>query len=232
MRLNIFGNSFKGDNKKILFVVFVHTIVGVLFLFSVYKFQQTGDFINDTFKQRDIIIEKAIKADSSKLQEIQKLRELYFTISEIKKSYLFIAQRFNSYGYSFTLFLIIFSIIWGILGFLLIKNGWDNTDNFYLKSSFLISFFCSTLFGILPNVFNTKENTKNNLIKYNYYSGLQLDIYDLVRDNKGLIRRNTTASLDSLNLTISSITRNIKENQHLYFDTYIDKVPTDIKPLK
>ena len=140
------------------------------------------------------------------------------------------AQRFNSYGYSFTIFFAIISIISDILGFLLIKKGWDNTESFYLKASLLIAFFCSTLFGILPNVFSTKENNKNNLTKYNYLGGLQLDIYDLVTDYRGFIKRNTIASLDSLNLTISSITECIKENQDIYFDTYNDKVPTDIKP--
>ncbi|MFP5039949.1 hypothetical protein [Parasediminibacterium sp. JCM 36343] len=234
MKLSVFKKAFNKDINiiRVLFVALFVGSIGLSFWISKNKYAETAEVVKVAFKLRDSVIEKAILADTSKSQPITKLREQYFAIAEIKKPYFFMAQRFTSYGYTFTIFFALSSILSGILGFLLIKKGWDSTESFYLKASFLIIFFCSTLFGILPNVFNTKENTKNNLTKYNYFSGLQLDIYDLVKDNHGFIKRNTPGSLDSLNLTISSITKSIKENQDLYFDTYIDKIPTDVKPLK
>lgn len=234
MKLSIFKRAFKKDIIiiRISFVILLLAIVGVSFWFCVYRYEQSAEVIKNIFKQRDSIVEKAILADTLKSRETNTLRELYYTIAEIKKSYLSIAQRFNSYGYSITILFAFTSIISGILGFMLIRKGWDNTESFYLKASFLVAFFCSTLFGVLPNVFSTKENTKNNLTKYNQFSALQIEIYDLVKDNRGYMKRNTTESLDSLNLNISTIIKNIKENQDLYFDTYIDKIPTDIKPLK
>lgn len=234
MKLSIFRKAFNADVNfiRVLFVVVTVGLIGLAFRESKNKYTKTAEVIKSAFYERDCIIERSIMSDTTRSVPVTKLREQYFAIAAIKKSYLFIAQRFNSYGYAFTIFFAVASILSGILGFLLIKKGWDATENFYLKASFLIVFFCSTLFGILPNVFGTKENAKNNLNKYNYFSGLQLDIYDLIKDNKGFIKRNTAASLDSLNLTISSITKSMKENQDLYFDTFIDKVPTDVKPLK
>ncbi len=234
LKLSIFKKAFNYDINtiRVLYVVLTVCFIGLAFWVSKNKYTETAEIVKKTFYNRDSIIQQSILADTSKSIPVQKLREQYFAIAEIKKSYLFMAQRFNSYGYAFAIFFAISSILSGILGFLLIKKGWDATDSFYLKSSFLIIFFCTTLFGILPNVFNTKENAKNNLNKYNYFSGLQLDIYDLIKDNKGFIKRNTAASTDSLNLTISSINKSIKDNQDLYFDTFIDKVPTDVKPLK
>ena len=234
IKLSVFRRAFNNEVIFIraAFVVIVVSLIGYAFWISKNKYTATAEVVKTAFFERDKIIEKSILADTSKSIPVAKLREQYFAIAEIKKSYLFMAQRFNSYGYAFTIFFAFSSILSGILGFLLIKKGWDSTDSFYLKASFLIVFFCSTLFGILPNVFSTKENAKNNLNKYNYFSGLQLDIYDLIKDNRGFIQRNTSASLDSLNLTISSITKSMKDNQDLYFDTFIDKVPTDVKPLK
>ena len=234
MKLSIFRKAFNYDINiiRVLFVVLTVCFIGLAFWVSKNKYIETAEIVKKSFYERDIILQRSIILDTSKTAPTQKLLEQYFVIAEIKKSYLFMAQRFNSYGYAFTIFFAISSILSGILGFLLIKKGWDATDSFYLKSSFLIIFFCTTLFGILPSVFNTKENAKNNLNKYNYFSGLQIDIYDLIKDNKGYIKRNTVASLDSLNLTISSINTSIKENQDLYFDTFIDKVPMDVKPLK
>lgn len=234
MRLSVFKRAFKKDVAiiRVSFVVGVFVFIGLFFDFTVKKYKESADYIKEKFEKRDSIIKSAINSDTTNLAAKGKLKEQFNTIAEIKKSYIFMAHRFNSYGYSFTMFFTFFSIISGVLGFLLIKKGWDNVDNFYLKSAFLITFFCSTLFGVLPSVFNTKDNTKSNLAKYNYFSGLQLDIYDLVRDNRGYIKRSTSGSLDTLNKEIYSITRGIKENQDLYFDTNIDKVPTKIDPLK
>ena len=193
MKLSIFRKAFNYDINiiRVLFVVLTVCFIGLAFWVSKNKYIETAEIVKKSFYERDIILQRSIILDTSKTAPTQKLREQYFVIAEIKKSYLFMAQRFNSYGYAFTIFFAISSILSGILGFLLIKKGWDATDSFYLKSSFLIIFFCTTLFGILPSVFNTKENAKNNLNKYNYFSGLQIDIYDLIKDNKGYIKRNT-----------------------------------------
>ena len=201
-----------------------------------YKRQRLYDNAAETmvtyFEKRDGTIQKALDGTTSNLREVAQLKEQFLMIADIKESYLYIFKTYSAYNYTFSGFFTFFSVLSGILGFLVLKGGWDNTNNFYLKATFIGVFFCSTLFGILPNVFATKDNIKNNLAKYNYYSGLQLDIYDLANDNQGYIKRNTAGSLDTLNMKISAITKGIKDNQSLHFEINIDQVPTDIQPLQ
>lgn len=231
MKLSIFKRAFKSDIEiiRVVFVVGLVLSITTMFYTSEYMFRKTSKSLIDNFSKRDSTLEKAIMSEPNKIPAIAKLKDLYFTISHVKKSYLFMADRFNSYGYTFAMFFSFFSIVTAVLTFLILRQGWENTDSFYLKSSFLIAFFCSTLFGILPTVFSTKENTKSNLAKYNFLSGLQLDIYDLVKDNKAYIKTNTKESLENLDKEILSITKSMKENQDLYFDIFIEKVPTSIQ---
>lgn len=229
MKLSIFKRAIQQDINLIrtAFVALLLLSVFCLFKFGEFAFGGSAKNIDKYFNQRDSIIDKAVFGDTSKLPQIIKLKEQYAITKEIKKAYFYMAQSFNSFGFSFTMVFVIASITSAVLGFLILKKGWDNTENFYLKSSFLVCFFSASLFGVLPKVFYNKENTKNNFDKYNYYSGLQMDIYDLVKDNKRYI---SDGNLKSLDTCISTINANIKANQDLYFDTDISNVPKDINP--
>lgn len=224
--------AFEGNAIKIGYIVFVTIIVSIAFITTIRMYDGVAETVVDIFEKRDVTIQEALDATTSNLREVAQLKEQFRMIADIKESYLYIFKTYSAYNYTFSGFFAFFSVLSGILGFLVLKGGWDNTKNYYLKATFIGVFFCSTLFGILPNVFATKDNIKNNLAKYNYYSGLQLDIYDLVNDNQGYIKRNTEGSLDTLNMKISEITKGIKENQSLHFEIHIDQVPTDIQPLQ
>ncbi|NQY05493.1 MAG: hypothetical protein HRT68_04620 [Flavobacteriaceae bacterium] len=215
---------------KALYVVIILAITTVVFFSLVQRYINTGQKVTEIFESKDCILENAVFEVSSTQPEIKQLKEQFLVIAEIKNSYLFMAEKYSAFNYTFSIFLTLFSIISGILGFIILKKGWDNIKNYYLKASFLIAFFCSTLFGVMPSVFSAKENIKNNLTKYYFYSGLQVDIYGLAKDNKGYLKRNTPQSLDSLNLEINAINQKIKENQNLYFDINIDKIPKEVKP--
>ena len=217
------------NNPKPLFVVIL--LLGLIgtFRFSTGTFNNFAENINTQFRKRDSIIEKTVLEDKSKLPQKTKLKQQYIIAKETKKTYFIMAKSFNSFGYAFTVLFVISSIASAALAFLVLKKGWDNTESFYLKSAFLIFFFSASLFGILPKVFYNKENTKNNLDKYNYYSQLQIDIYELMQDNKRYIADENYKKLDSC---ITSINERIKANQDLYFDTDISKVPKDIKPFE
>lgn len=229
MKLSLFKRAIKQDINIIRTTFVALLLLGIfcLFKFGEYAFGGSAKNIDKYFNQRDSIIDSAIMADTSTVIQKLKLKEQYAITKEIKKAYFYMAKSFNSFGFSFTMVFVLSSITSAILGFLVLKKGWDNTDNFYLKSSFLVFFFSATLFGVLPKVFFNKENTKNNLNKYNYYSGLQMDIYDLVKDNNRYIADGNLKTLDSC---INVINANIKANQDLYFDTDIDNVPKDINP--
>jgi len=234
MKLSVFKKVFKNDTNilRVTYVIFLISIISYAFMSTAYKYRDNADIIIKSYEKRDSIIKEGVYSLKLQNPEFEQLKELYNMIAKIKEPYLYIAHTYTAFNYSFIIFFTIFSIISGILGFLILKKGWDNSDDYYLKASFLIVFFFSTLFGVLPKVFVTKENIKNNLVSYNYFNGLQLDIYDLARDNKGYFESENPASLDSLNTEILSITEGIKVNQNLYFDIHVDKVPTEIKPLK
>lgn len=234
MRLSVFKRAFKKDIQilRVTYVVLLIAFVGCIFFISKSVFEGEGNSIKDSFTNRYKVIESAIFADTSKGPEINQLRELYSFISHAKEVNIITAVNYNAYGFSFTVLFAIFSVISGILGFLILRKGWDNVNNFYLKSSFLVAFFFSTVFGILPNVFNNKKNTEENLKNFFYYNELQIDIYTLVKDNKGYFKRNTTASLDSLRKEIISINEQMKKNQDLFFEINLDRIPTSTKPFE
>ncbi|MES2554811.1 MAG: hypothetical protein V4604_01605 [Bacteroidota bacterium] len=211
----------------LLFVASLVTLIFIIYSFSKSQVEGSGKTIVSNFSTRDSIIKKAIDNTPSTIPQIRKLKDQYEITSSIKKTYLYMAQKYNAYEFAFTVVFTFCSIVSAMLAFLILKKGWDHTTDFYLKSSFVIFFFSTSLFGILPSVFNNTENTKNNLAKYNYYSGLQIDIYNLVEDNQHYIKDD---SLHLLDRSISNLNVNIKENQDLYFGTSIDKVPRDIKP--
>lgn len=214
------------NNAKTIFVAVL--LLGVLgtFKFANYTFNNFAENINEQFKKKDAVIDKAVLGDTSKLPQKIKLKQQYAIAKETKKTYFLMAKSFNSYGYTFTMLLVLSSITSAALGFIVLKKGWDNTHDYYIKAAFIVSFFCTSLFGVLPKVFYNKENTKKNLDKYNYYSQLQIDIYELMQDNKGFIANGELKKLDSC---ITNINERIKANQDLYFDTDISHVPKDIK---
>ncbi|MGY3087636.1 hypothetical protein ACVWYF_000662 [Hymenobacter sp. UYAg731] len=119
------------------------------------------------------------------------------------------------------------SILVGILGFLLAKQGWDN-NNFYLKSSFLILSFASTYFGLVPVVFNNKEIGKFNTAKYLECDKLQIHIYGLLNDASILAQDNNNqyTNLDSI---VSEMNLKIENINNVSFDIYTEKVPADYK---
>jgi hypothetical protein len=216
--------------SKILF--FATPIVITAFLFwktNEFFFEQSNE-MRKYFKEKDSLIGLNVNSKKVDVAEAIQLKKQFNIIEKMKEPYIVTAKKYSSFNYSFSIFFTFFSILTGVIGFVIVKKGWDNVDNLYLKISFLISFFFSTFFGVLPKVLGNEENIKNNITKYNFYSGLQLDIYTLINDNKGYLKRNTPQSLDSLNLEILSITKNIKENQDLYFNVFIDRVPKEIKP--
>lgn len=234
MKLSVFKRAFKRSVNilQVGYVVIATILITVAFIITIHVYDQSAETVTAIFEKRDITIQEALNTATSNRIEVEQLKEQFKMIADIKESYLYIFKTYSSYNYAFTAFFTFFSVLSGILGFLVLKKGWDNAKDYFLRATFLGIFFCSTIFGILPNVFATKDNIKNNLAKYNYYSGLQLDIYDLVNDNQGYMKRNTPGSIDTLNMKISDITKGIKNNQSLHFDIHIDRVPTDLQPLQ
>lgn len=229
------ANLFMNFTKKVFdkevelpHLIFVLVMVlGVFLSFIIVNksFESSSREVKSLFSSKDSTINKYISNNTSDLVQVSKLKEQFELTEKIKKSYLLMADKYNSFDFTFSVLFTVFSIISALLAFLVFKQGWDNVENFYLKTSFLIFFFSSSLFGILPKVFNNKENSKKNFEKYNFYNALQMDIYNILQDNHDFIKNKNT---DTLGYFISKINTNIRDNQELFFDTDIEKVPKDL----
>lgn len=219
----------KENLKYVGFAISILFFIVLGFKTTVKAYDDTSKIVTTYFTKRDSIINNSITNCKDDFIQIKKLKEQYLIIECIKQPYLYNAKKYNSYWFSFTIFFCISTVFLGIFTFLIIKDGWEK-NNIYIKISFLIFFLVSTITKIMPTVFDNKENIKNNLTKYNYYLGLQLDIYDLICDNKKYIKNN---QLDSLDIYISNINRNIKANQDLPFNIQVDKIEDQVKlPLR
>ena len=120
------------------------------------------------------------------------------------------------------------SILTGVFAFLIVKKGWDSTQNVYLKAGFLVLFFFSTIAGVLQAVSDTKEITRKNRERYYFYNGLQLDIQNYLYDNQGVIRRKEYEKVVSF---LSHLKNLGKNNPDIYFNIDIEKVPRSMNPL-
>ncbi|MEP2936265.1 MAG: hypothetical protein ABJM06_12340 [Gilvibacter sp.] len=234
-RFEVLKRALASDIKwiRVGFVVLLFAFVGIAFFgVTIPFYDSSARDVKGALVERDSIVKDAIINMPFTGKEAEQIIDQYHISRKTKDSYMMFAFHYTVYNYAFSIFFTIFSVITGILGFLLVKKGWDNTRNYYLRAAFLVSFFFSTLFGLFPRVMNNEENVKNNLSQYHLYNGYQMDLYNLAKDNKGYFERNTKGSLDSLNREIIAVSKSIKDNGTLYFDIKIDQVPTDIKPFE
>lgn len=216
-----------GRILKVSYVILISLFVFGIYKYNINFYNKSADKLVKHFHQRDSIINSEISSLPDSIVQLTKLKSQYKIIQEIKEPYLSISQTFGSNGYAFTMVFALISILTGVFAFLIVKKGWDNTTNFYLKSGFLILFFFSTLSGVIQAVSDTKQNAQKNIERYYFYNGLQMDIYDYAKDNQGFLRKKEYAKIDTF---LHNQNKFIKNNPDIYFNIDIDKVPKSFKP--
>jgi hypothetical protein len=180
------------------------------------------------FFLRDSIVKNGfINIPDSSLQIVE-LKSRFNQIDILKQSYLTFSVNAYSVWYASTHLFVLTSILFAIAGFLIAKQGWDNIKNFYLKASFLMLFFFTTYFGLIPTVFNNKEVGQENTNKYFNLESVQIDITELLKNNKSMLINNKLPNIDS---AIHQIDSRIKAINNINFDIYSDKVPKSYKVL-
>lgn len=213
--------------RKYLFVASILITAIVIYLISQSYFDHAGKKIANHLINNDIYIASLIDSSDNHTIEYAKLKHLFIVNKELKNSFYSLADRFNTFDSTYTFSLVYSSIIFGILGFLLLKKGWDNTESYYLKAAFLCFFFITSFFGIIPKVFQSELNYRKNYEKYNFFNAIQMDIFNLSQDNQKFF---ANGQMDSINVHINEIVNGIKSNQNIYFDKNIEAVPTNIQP--
>ncbi len=104
--------------------------------------------------------------------------ELNYFIGYPSGNYVEIASKYFYNYQACAMMRIAYSIGLGICTFIIAKKCWDHQENSYLKISFVICFFFSTLFGLFVSTLKLDENFRANIGKYNELSRIQLDIHD------------------------------------------------------
>ncbi|MBV8327999.1 hypothetical protein [Chryseobacterium sp.] len=234
MKLSIFKRAFQRDINliRLIFAMITISTIGLIYKTSIDIYADSAKELKSNYQKCDSIINASLNSSNDRNDPIKTLKDYNSIIQNLKANNLYMAEKFSKYEFAFSTLFCIFSVITGILTFLILKKGWDNTSNFYVKFLFLVSFFCSTLFGILPHVFSTEENASNNLKNYHEFTSLQLDIKSLINDDKGYLKRNKKQSLDSLSKEILNIKKQLQENIRLTYKIDLTKVSTSNKPFE
>jgi len=193
--------------RKYFFVGSIFSTAIIIYLISQSYFDHAGKKIEVHLKANDRYIATLIDSSDNHTIEYAKLKHLFVVNNELKNSFYTLADRFNTFDSTYTFSLIYSSIIFGILGFLLLKKGWDNTESYYLKAAFLCFFFITSFFGIIPKVFQSELNYRKNYEKYNFFNAIQLDIFSLSQDNQRFF---ANGQMDSINVHINEIINGIK----------------------
>ena len=211
---------------KVGFIVLLCLFVFILFKSNLDYYKEASDNIAKSLSAKDARIKAEIDGIVDTVAQMKKLKRQFGIIQEIKQPYFSMAMMYGKNGYAFTIVFAVTTLLTAVLSFIIVKKGWDNVTNFYLKSGFLVLFFFSTLFGVLQAVSNTRENTQKNISRYYFYNGLQVDLYDHIVDNPRYFELKQFAKIDTF---LSIVNRQIKENPDIFFDIDIGKVPKTVK---
>ena len=119
--------------------------------------------------------------------------------------------------------LTIFSILSGILGFIIAQKGWKNTD-IRIRSVFLTSVALTSFYGLSISVFKQETGINQNIKSYIKYDNIQKEIL-----NYCSTKPNRTISGDTINVGEfqTYVVRKMIETNNVYLE--FDKDAIEIK---
>lgn len=150
------------------------------------------------------------------------LANQYNYIKFYKKQHVNVAKEFEVFYYAFVLILVISSVVSGLMGVLIAKNGWQHQSK-SIRAAFIGFVFCASFSGVCMNVFNNAENASKNATQYFYFTNLQTNIYNVFGIADSLDKKCGDSSLIKV---FCENNKNMKENMNLFLDIKADKVPT------
>jgi predicted PurR-regulated permease PerM len=217
---NSFQNLFSSPLSTALSIIVFFCIIFYVGRSSI-GFTKMAIDIDSSLKKADCIRDSMVHVNANYNSSTKALANQYFYIDQYKQQHIRVAKTFEIYYYSFTLILIIASLISTILGVLIARTGWEN-QSAKMKAAFMGFFFSASLTGIFINVFNNSQNATNNINKYFYFNNLQTNIYEALAIDSLLPQKTKDTSLVKL---FWETNKNIKENMNLFLDIKADKIP-------
>lgn len=167
---------------KILFTVALIAFFGSCYWGSRQLVKQKFEYSLDNLQASDSLVGHSAYANSAlectpTCPAVHELFVLKYFIGYRSGYHLEIASKYYYNYHALSMMLIISSIGLGLCTFLLAKKGWDNEQNDYVKITFVVSFFFSSMFGLFVSTLKMEENFQVNLDKYNAITKIQLDIH-------------------------------------------------------
>src|SRR5258706_1038162 len=172
----------QSDRMKAI-IVFAFTIAfgGMVFLFaswqmngkankSMQPYIKSQEFINqyiDSLKKPDHLSEKYFNVFKAQ-QKILSMR---------KEHYLGLSRLFFRNYYAVLIVLMLYSVVGGVVIFLLVNKGWKDSS-IILKTLFLAIVMVVTFCGFFPSVFKQQWNSDENIKYYMNYTRAEIDIMD------------------------------------------------------
>lgn len=170
-------------NRMKAIIVFAVTIAfgAVIFLLALWQMSgQAKDAMRPYAKSQEFINQYI---DSLKKPEY--LSEKYFNVfkaqqkimSMRKEHYLNLSSIFFRNYYAVLIILMLYSVVGGVVVFLLVNKGWKESSPI-LKALFLAIIMVVTFCGFFPSVFKQESNFNENIKYYMNYTKAEMNIID------------------------------------------------------
>jgi len=186
-------------------------------------FGRAADTLVKTIGNSDHLRDSLLATKANTNDCTKALYNQYEYMNRYKQQHLSMASTYERYYFSFTLILLIASVIASIMGVLIARTGWQNQTP-SIKAAFIGFFFSASLTGLMTNVFNNADNVNKNISKYFYFTNLQTNIYDVMAT--GVDSNLNKRCADSTLLRVFwDNNKSMKENMNLFLDIKADKIP-------
>ncbi|MFM2385558.1 MAG: hypothetical protein RL660_315 [Bacteroidota bacterium] len=208
--------------KVSLFVAGLVLINLLLFASSKLYFDRAVRQSLVSYNHKDSILYKSIMSDTATSSSHAYLKNMFLISNNMRQSYLDVAINFNVFQLAYTISMFYCGLVLGVLSFLVIKRGWDHTDNIFIKVGFLYFSAATTLFSMMPKVFDNENNIRRNFEKATYHFSLGMDINSLIK-NMGTVPKDSAVAFKK---EIMAVAWKIKSNQELFFDIQQEQIPS------
>ena len=197
--------TFFSKNYFLIPVIIMVLAIAMTFNY-VYQFERQGSTFTQAILRVDTTQNAIIKNNNFKSSKLNVLNNLYQQVKILKMPYMRLAIKFYIYGSAFGIMLIYFSVISGIVAFLLVKRGWIESSNL-IKACSLTLFFGTSVYGLVPKVFKNMENTSKNIACFKSIHQIQFELFHVITKTDSL----SNAQIDSVSYRYSGIIPKIQD---------------------
>lgn len=159
----------------------------------------------------------------TEIMQVKYLKMQYQTISFAKQHHKETGRVYYVNYYTFSVVLVIASIVTAILLAIIANTGWQLANPF-IKVSFFSLFAISSFFGILMVTLNQKENYENNFKQYLFYDKVQNNMLTFMNTSQKVDSFKSVHLIDSF---IVAVNNDLRINNQFFMDIDANKISFD-----